>query len=238
MSNIKERFYRKREDLFESLTDHCQQKLEDACVKNGKASFMVSGGSTPAPLYKKLARRVMSWPKIDIALVDERWVDSNSQSSNAAFVKRTLLNHNAAQSRFTGLKTPQSSIERGIEQALSSYQSLKAPWDLTILGMGTDGHTASIFPQAQGTEDALNDDQSQLLTAIRANPSEVTGDNLERITLSKYGLLKSKEIVLLITGQEKLDVYRRALEQTDHHKMPVSAVLQQNQVPLQVFWAP
>lgn len=238
MSNIKERFYRKREDLFESLADHCQQRLEQACVKNGQASFMVSGGSTPAPLYKKLARRVMSWPKIDVALVDERWVDENHDSSNAAFIQKTLLTHNAAKVRFTGLKTAESCVHKGVTQAVDQYQSLPAPWDLTLLGMGTDGHTASIFPEAEGTEQALCAKQDKLLAAIKAKPSKVTGNNLERITLSRFGLLKSKEIVLLITGEEKLDVYRRALTQKDPQKMPVSAVLQQTQVPLQVFWAP
>lgn len=238
MSNIKERFYRKREDLFESLADHCQQRLEQACVNQGKASFMVSGGSTPAPLYKKLARRVMSWPRIDVALVDERWVDEKSQSSNAAFIRKTLLTHNAAGVKFTGLKTKENCLYQGLSKATSQYQQLKAPWDLTLLGMGADGHTASIFPNAEGTEDALNESQQQLLSAIRAKRSEVTGDNVERLTLSRFGLLKSKEIVLLITGQQKLEVYRKALAQTDHNKMPISAVLQQTKVPLQVFWAP
>lgn len=238
MNKIKERFYRKQQNLFESLADHCQQTLEQACVEQGRASFMVSGGSTPAPLYKTLARRSMSWPKIDVALVDERWVETDNKSSNQAFIEKTLLTHNAAKVKFTGLKSKENCIEQGLKNATEQYDSLTSPWDLTILGMGTDGHTASIFPESEGTHDALNEQSQQMLSAITAKPSKVTGDNLKRITLSKYGLLKSKQIVLLITGEEKLSVYRKALKEADYSKMPVSAVLQQNTVPVQVFWAP
>ena len=249
-NKVNERFYRNRENLFESLTDFCQQTLEKACVENGNASFMVSGGSTPAPLYQRLSRRVMSWEKIDVALVDERWVEPTDESSNQRFIKNTLLQHNASDVRFTGLKTPQPSAEQGLSDATADYESLPNPWDLTILGMGADGHTASIFPNTLSPIEALTVEnseedgdehlqvQDQILAAITAEPSEVTGENLERMTLSHHGLMKSKRIVLLITGEEKLDVYRQALNEPDHLKMPISAVLQQNQVPLHVFWAP
>ena len=238
MNSLKERFYRDRNRLFDSLTDYCQQTLEQACVVNGQASFMVSGGSTPAPLYQRLSRRVLSWQKIDVALVDERWVDPSSVSSNQAFIQKTLLQHNASDCRFTGLVNQDSDLESGALNANLDYQALPNPWDLTILGMGADGHTASIFPQAEGTEAALDDDQDKLVTAIKAKPSKVTGDNIERVTLSKNGILKSKQIILLITGREKLTTYRQALQETDHSKMPVSALLQQTKVPIQVFWAP
>jgi 6-phosphogluconolactonase len=71
-----------------------------------------------------------------------------------------------------------------------------------------------------------------------ATKSEVTGDNLERITLSLAGILQSRQLVLLITGAEKLDVYRQALKQTEVNKTPISAVLQQTDVPVHVYWAP
>lgn len=238
MITLKERFYRDRERLFENLTDFCQQTLEKACVNKGQASFMVSGGSTPAPLYQRLSRRVLSWQRVNVALVDERWGDSKSASSNQAFIQKTLLQHNASDCQFTGLDHHQSSYLSGAEQANNDYQDLPNPWNLTILGMGNDGHTASIFPDATGTEQALDDSQDKLVTAIKAKPSKVTGENIERVTLSKNGILKSEQIVLLITGHEKLKTYRKALQETDHNKMPVSALLQQTKVPIQVFWAP
>ena len=238
MITLKERFYRDRDRLFENLTDFCQQTLEQACVSNGQASFMVSGGSTPAPLYQRLSRRVLSWQRIKVALVDERWVDPKSTCSNEAFIQKTLLQHNASDCHFTKLDHQQKSYLSGAEQANNDYKKLPNPWNLTILGMGNDGHTASIFPDANGTEQALDDDLDKLVTAVKAKPSKVTGDNVERVTLSKNGILKSEQIVLLITGHDKLNTYRKALQETDHNKMPVSALLQQTKVPIQVFWAP
>ena len=161
MITLKERFYRDRDRLFENLTDFCQQTLEHACVHKGQASFMVSGGSTPAPLYQRLSRRVLSWQKVNVALVDERWVEPDSTSSNQAFIQKTLLQHNAADCHFTGLNsgldTHKASYICGAEQANDDYQNLPNPWNLTILGMGNDGHTASIFPDAQGSEQATED---------------------------------------------------------------------------------
>ena len=238
MSTLKERFYRDQDKLFDSLTDFCQQTLEKGCATKGQATFMVSGGATPAPLYQRLSRRVLSWSKINVALVDERWVEPSSDSSNQAFIKKTLLQHNGADSRFIDLNLQLACYQADADAVNEAYQALPKPWDLTILGMGSDGHTASIFPNANGTEQSLDDSQDKLVTAIKARKTKVTGDNTKRITLSKNGLLQSQQIVLLITGQEKLNVYRRALQQTNHNKMPISALLQQTKVPIQVFWAP
>lgn len=231
MNAVKERFYRNRENLFESLTDHCQQTLEQACVDNGQASFMVSGGSTPAPLYQKLARRVMSWQKINVALVDDCWDEPNSENSAQGLVQKTLLQHNALDCPFTGLKSKHKSAEQGAGLANADYNSLPNPWDLTILGMGVDGHTASLFADLNDTNQASVQDSEDLVVAV-------TDDNVEHITLTKTGLMRSKQIVLLITGEEKLATFRQAQQETDHNKMPVSALLQQTQVPVQVFWAP
>ncbi|MFT4924064.1 MAG: 6-phosphogluconolactonase [Phenylobacterium sp.] len=238
MNAITEHFYPDREALFDALTDYCQQALSTACADNDSASFMISGGSTPAPLYQRLAACALPWQQIKVALVDERWVDKTSSSSNTAFAEKSLLQNNAADCQFVAMKTPAATAKEGLAQATANYQQLAQPFDLTILGMGGDGHTASLFPDAQGLEQALSLDNSNVLAAIMANRSEVTGDNLERITLSLYGLLQSRQMILLITGEQKLAVYRQALALTDVSKMPVSAVLQQDKVPLHVFWAP
>lgn len=249
MNAITEHFYPDRAALFDALTDYCQQALAQACAENGTASFMVSGGSTPAPLYQRLAKSSLPWQKIKVALVDERWVDNTSSSSNTAFAEKTLLQDNATAAQFIEMKTSAATAKEGLIEASANYQLLSQPWDVTILGMGKDGHTASLFPHAEGLEQALSledGDNQQVLAAITANRSEVTGDNLERMTLSLYGLLQSRQLILLITGEDKLAVYREALAQADHHKMPLSAVLQQHyndkkvakKVPLHIFWAP
>jgi 6-phosphogluconolactonase len=238
MNNLTEHFYDNRDALFEALTQYCQNALQSGCTDNGSASFMVSGGSTPAPLYQRLAKLPLPWQQIKVALVDERWVGPEHKSSNQAFIQSTLMQDNASKANFTVMKTLAATAKDGLDDTSANYAKLPQPFDLTILGMGGDGHTASIFPECDGIEQALDSQSDQLLSAITAKRSEVTGDNLERITLSLAGLLKSRQLVLLITGEEKLAVYRQALNQSNPQKMPVSAVLTQQQVPVHVFWAP
>ncbi|MFT5162090.1 MAG: 6-phosphogluconolactonase [Alteromonadaceae bacterium] len=242
VETVTEHFYPSQAEMLEALTAYCQQALDQACADNNEASFLVSGGSSPAPLYQRLAKLDLPWQKISVALVDERWVDKDHEASNHAFIEKTLLQDKAAACRFIPMKTAAASAQAGLDEASANYHELPQPWDLTILGMGKDGHTASLFPDAQGLEQALkigeNLETQATLAAITANPSEVTGDNLERITLSLAGLLQSRQLILLISGDEKLAVYRQAQTLADSHKMPVGAVLKQDKVPVHVFWAP
>ena len=235
---LTEHFFDNREALFESLTALCELTLEQACNDTGRATFMASGGSTPAPLYQALSQASLPWSQIDVALVDERWVEPQNPSSNQTFIEESLLQNKAAQAPYTVMKNAAATAKDGLAQTSANYGQLSSPWDVTILGMGGDGHTASIFPNCDGIEQVLDANSDELVQTIIANRSEVTGDNLERITLSLAGLLKSRQLILLITGDAKRTVYQQALENTDHRKMPVSAILQQQQVPVHVFWAP
>lgn len=232
-----EHFFNSRDELFEALSAYCRETLAHAIATNGKAGFFVSGGSTPAPLYERLAQSDLDWPQINVALVDERWVEPDDNSSNQRFIESSLLQGNASSAKFTPMKNPQATAKAGLETTAKAYEAIDSLWDLTILGMGNDGHTASIFPHCEGLSEALDTDSSAKLSAIMANKSEVTGDNLERMTLSMAGLMASRSLVLLITGQSKLDVYRQALESNDAQSTPISAVLQQQKVPVHVYWS-
>ena len=238
MNNLTEHFFSTRQALFESLTLYCQQALTQACAEFGEASFLVSGGSTPAPLYKALAQLPLPWQQVKVALVDERWVDPDEKASNQAFIQSTLLQNHAVAADFTPMKNSAKTALNGLAKVNELYTQLPQPFDLTILGMGSDGHTASLFPNSEGLAIALDAAHQQDVVAITANQSEVTGNNLERMTLSLSGLLKSRELILLITGDEKLEIYKQALAQDQYNEMPVSAVLQQLDVPISVYWAP
>lgn len=232
-----EHFFNNRDEMFEALATYCRETLEHAQGSNGSAGFFVSGGSTPKPLYENLAQSDLAWANINVALVDERWVEPDSNSSNQRFIESSLLQHNAKSANFVPMKNAAQSAKAGLAETIEAYDNINSLWDLTILGMGNDGHTASIFPYCEGLTQALDMDSEQLLSAIIANKSEVTGDNLERITLSLAGLMKSRHLVLLITGQSKLDVYREALQSQTPQQTPISAVLQQQKVPVHVYWA-
>jgi len=249
MSNLTFREFESRAALVEALTLDCQQALQAGVDAKGRASFLVSGGSSPAPAYENLSNTDLPWDKIDVALVDERWVDLDHAGSNEAFVNRTLLQNKAANANLIGMKNSANSAIEGLAECEHNFSKLTQPFDVTILGMGPDGHTASFFPHSQGLDTALNLDGDALCAAIIADKSEVTGDNVERMTLSLAGLLKSRELKLLISGAEKLAVFREAEvshvaggtgSDVDSHvaSMPVRAVIQQQQVPVTVYWAP
>lgn len=235
---LNEAFFNSREELIDALTAECHSTLSQAVADRGEATFFVSGGSSPAPVYDNLSKADLPWSNIQVAMVDERWVDTDHPGSNETFINTSLLQNNAADAALLAMKTEAATAAEGLSECEASYRELPQPFDMVILGMGPDGHTASLFPHAQGLDTALDPHSENLCAAIMAEKSDVTGDNLERMTLSLAGILKAKHIVLLISGDEKLSVYRQALTGDDVSAMPVRAVLKQQQVPVTVYWAP
>lgn len=235
---VTEHLFETRAAMIAALQAECESALRDAIEARGEATFMVSGGSTPEPLYKALSHVDLAWQSVYVALVDERWVDFDHEKSNEAFTVKHLIQHKAAAANLVGMKNSAETAVDGLSDCENAYQQLAQPFDITILGMGSDGHTASLFPHAEGLDAALNPSSDQLCAAITAKQSEVTGSIVERMTLSLAGLLRSKSLVLLITGDEKLAVLRAAQAGADIKDMPIRAVLQQQQVPVAIYWAP
>lgn len=235
---VKQYLFEDRDSLFSALALACQRHLDKALTDKGEASFMVSGGGTPAPLYQALSESDLDWSKIHVALVDERWVDKDHDASNEALIERTLLINNAAEATFTGMKTAAETALEGCAESEQHYRAIPKPFTVAILGMGNDGHTASLFPHAQGLSEALAEDNTQLTAAITAQQSEVTGPNTERLTLTLNGLLHSKRLIILLTGEEKLAVFKQAQADGAVEDMPVRAILRQNKVPVELYWAP
>lgn len=235
---IKEFMFANRTNLFASLAKDCHSHLAEALSDKGAASLMVSGGSTPTPLYEALSLADLDWTTIAVALVDERWVDSDHNASNEALIYRSLLINNARQATFTGMKTRAATAAEGCSETEALYQALPKPFSVTVLGMGSDGHTASLFPHASGLSEALSLENQHLTAPIMAKQSEVTGKNTERLSLALTGLLQSEHLILLLTGEEKLAVFRAAMEDGPVEDMPIRALLKQNRVALELYWAP
>lgn len=218
------------EALVAALSDHIATTLEQAIAERGTASLLVSGGSTPAPLYRALARRPLAWSRVHIGLVDERWVDAEHPDSNEALVRRTLLTGPAAAATWVPMKTPAPDAEAGQAGAEAALRAVARPFDLVLLGMGLDGHTASLFPQSPQLARALDRRRRPLTVAI----DPVTAPHA-RLSLSLRGLLDARQIVLLLTGDAKWQVYRRALDTGPVRAMPVRAVLRQTRTPVAVY---
>jgi 6-phosphogluconolactonase len=235
---VKEFFFEQRHHLFTALVAECQDVLSEALSKHGVATLLVSGGSTPAPLYEALSKTELNWKKIKVALVDERWVDNDHSASNEALVKRSLLINNAKAAEFIGMKTSAITALAGQAETEANYRRLPQPFSLAIVGMGPDGHTASLFPHAKGLTQAIQIDNENLTAAINATQSEVTGPNTERLTLTLSALMKTDRLVILFTGEDKLTVFNAAQKPGSIEDMPIRALLHQEQVPVELYWAP
>ena len=218
-------------ELENQLAERIANQLQQAVDTKGKASLVVSGGSTPLHLFKKLSGMPISWNKVYITLADERWVDLDSKDSNEALVRANLIQGRAANAKFRGLKNMFSTPEDGCAMTIESLAHFPQPFDVVILGMGNDGHTCSWFPCAATNEleNAFNTD------ALCAAVNPATAANA-RITLSRKAILNSRQIYLHLVGELKLAVYRQALEQNDIQAMPIRAVLSQHKTSVDVYW--
>ena len=233
MSKLIERFYDDEESFNHSVESNVSYLLSKAIEERGQATFLVSAGKTPKSLYRSLSNTELFWDQVKVATVDERWVETDDNLSNEKLIRSNLLQNNAKNAVFHGMKTDAKHAIDAVNDINNTYASLNAPFDITILGMGIDGHTASLFPRANGL-----DESSSLCQPIQMNNSEQTTEVNERVTLTLTSLLQSKVIFLLLRGKEKLATYQKAMSGSDVFEMPIRAILQQSKIPVVVNWAP
>lgn len=226
-----------RAAMVSALADKILSSLRGAINARGAASLIVSGGTTPQALFEVLAARELAWQNVTVSLADERWIDPASSDSNEHLVRRSLLVSKAAAAQFVPLKTRRGSPRQSESACEKALKKIPSPFDVVLLGMGDDGHTASLFPQAEGLAEALDMNSGRQCKSItpKSLPAHAP---YPRMTMTLPRLLDSRWIALLITGQSKLEVYQRALAAHDVATLPVSAILQQNRTPVSVFWAP
>lgn len=219
------------QEVAERLADTVSEFLQTRLKAAPRASLAVSGGSTPAPFFRALSVKNLDWARVDIVLVDERWVDEADPASNTRLVKETLLQNQAAAARFFSLKQPGKSPEEGLDATEAEIAELTQPLDVLVLGMGSDGHTASLFPDAPGIKAAMDPVNRQSLAAMaplsQAQP---------RITLT-YAMMHTARLAILhLKGDDKMETLKRALEQQDDLlAMPVRGFLKPG---LSIFWSP
>ncbi|MEI6859389.1 MAG: 6-phosphogluconolactonase [Shewanella sp.] len=212
------------------LADRVAKQLQEAVDTRGKASLIVSGGSTPVKFFQLLSNKNVEWSEVYITLADERWVDNDLAASNEKLVRTHLLQNKAHTAKFRGLKNMFASPEQGCSMTIEQLANFPHPFDVVVLGMGNDGHTCSWFPCSKEIETALSTEK----LCVAVNPG--TAPN-PRLSLSKTAILASRQIYLHIVGEQKLSVYRRALENEDAKSMPIRAVLAQHKTPVDVYWS-
>jgi 6-phosphogluconolactonase len=232
---VTERFFPTFEQLASALAAEVADRLARGVQQHGTVGLAVTGGSTPAPVYEALAVLDAPWKNVEVTLSDERWVDVDDPASNEGMVRRSLLKARAAAARLVGLKTGDATAKAAEPAVDRAIGAMALPFEATLLGMGDDGHVASLFPNAPELARALDDQNPAFVCAV--NRFDAAGSS-ERLSMTRRALLDSRWIAVVIKGEAKRDTYRRAAAGDDVVEMPVRIVLRQRLAPVQVWWSP
>lgn len=215
--------------LAEALADAVINDLEHALQTRGKALLALSGGNTPKRFMQALSRRSLDWARVTTTLVDERWVPPNHPRSNAYLVQENFLHGKAAATHFVPLYTNAPTPESALPRVSAIISALPLPPDVVMLGMGSNGHTASFFPEGDHLVEALDRQGEAVVLPMRAPDAEEP-----RITLTLPILVAARSLYLQIEGNEKREVLEAAANGTDY---PMRAVLEAAP-QLQTWWCP
>lgn len=217
-----------REQLSRQLAEAVAEALRVDLARQDNVLLVVSGGSTPVPFFAALAACDLPWGRVQVTLADERWVTEDDADSNARLVRTHLLQGPAAVATFVPLTTDDTTPEQGVDKVAERVTGLAWPASVVILGMGSDGHTASLFPDSRELDLALTTDAAAVAVRTPSQPQP-------RITLSADRLHQARRHLLHVTGGDKRAVLARALSGDDVRELPIRAFLA---CPLATYWAP
>lgn len=202
--------------------------LAAGLAENERAVFVGTGGSTPGPVYDLLSTLPIPWEQVSVTLSDERWVPPTSPESNERQLRERLMVGEAAAARFVPLWSDAPTAEDAAEAAELAVEDL-FPADVVLLGMGEDGHIASLFPGSPVLEEGLDPLGGSLVIAV---PVGAPAPTIERLSLTLYALRQAFLILVLIRGEAK----RRIIE--DRDDLPIHALFRASDMPVRVLWSP
>ena len=209
--------YADREMLAMQVADVLASELQNCLMTHGCVSFAVPGGSTPGPVFDILSAIHLEWDKVSVMLTDERWVPEDHEMSNTQLLRTRLLTGHAAAAKFVPFFRPLKTATAGAAEVADSLAP-HMPLSILVLGMGTDMHTASLFPGASELAGALGNDAPLLC------PIAVQGQAFERVTLPMHALTGALSTHLIIYGDEKRAALERALS-LPPNEAPIGAAI-------------
>ena len=214
-----------------ALSEKVAAMLAVSIEEQGSASLVVSGGRTPMGFFHLLSQQVLDWSKVTVLLADERWVDAGHADSNEKLVRENLLINEASQATYLALKNSAEQAVDGEAECEAALAGLDT-FTVLILGMGDDGHTASLFPGSEALAEGL--DMNSGRSCIAVTPLHAPH---QRMSLTLPRLLNSQQIVIHISGPSKQEVLQQAQAGDDVMELPIRSILQQQQAPLSIYWA-
>lgn len=212
------------EQLSQAFANFAATTLQNTLAHKPQATLIVPGGNTPRYYLPALAKCALPWDRITVTLSDERWVDVTDEQSNEHLVKQHLMNHLPANTRFVGLKTHHDNPFDAIDEIHQRLDQLPLPLSLTVLGLGEDGHIASLFP-------GMNPDLLSRHHCVAIAPPIAPSP---RVSLSLKLLAESEQIVLVVTGKNKHRLLDR-MSESPNPKLPIVWLLQRSKASFTVF---
>ena len=221
-----ERYFQNIESCGEAVALEIAAQLRMAIDERGTASIAVSGGRTPIYVLPVLAAQNIAWKQVSVTLTDERWVDPNHDDSNEKLIRRRLMTGDAGSVSFSGFKNAAKTPEKGWRTCEDSLHQFPFPLDVVFLGLGEDGHIASLFPGN------VHQNSQQLCVAVPAPDG-----SSPRMSLTPAAILDARHIMLILSGARKRTVYEQAKRPGPVEDLPVRLVLRQGKVPVTLFIA-
>ncbi len=225
-----EHFFGSREQASIAAAEHIAAALRLRLSDQDDVAFVVTGGTSPARCYSHLASLQLEWSHVQVLLSDERWVPASDDNSNERLIRETLLVEHAADAELLPFYSVDSTAAQRCLELNDLLPALPLPFVCSLLGMGEDGHIASLFPDAENLAAGLDADNADWCVPVTSSASPHP-----RVSLTMKALLSSAEIVLLFFGESKRDVYEQA--KGKNSTLPVSTLLSQKRAPVHVFWA-
>jgi 6-phosphogluconolactonase len=202
----------------------------DLKSKSG-AGLLVSGGSSPKECFNMLSDTELDWDRVHIVMSDERYIPADHPDSNEGMVRRELLTGFAETASIVSMFEQGVSVTDYCEHLEQELRKIPRPYSAAVLGMGEDGHFASLFPDFDRLEDGLDLKSKHLCL-----PVQTAASPFPRITMTLPALLESRAVILLFFGDAKRKVYEQSKQIGS--KYPLAALLQQTRTPVHVYWAP
>ena len=220
-------------ELADAVAGDVQFVIESALDARGQAVIALAGGKTPAPIYAKLAAAKLDWKKVTIIPGDERIVPLGDPLSNVTMIGKTFIPRGARVMPIVPQATSDHKAAGRSADAL--MQDLHWPLDLCLLGMGEDGHTASIFP-GPDYQEALSGPRERRALGVMPEPMPADAP-VARVTLSRQGIVTAKAITIVVTGAKKRKVLEDAIKQGESSGYPIGRVLAEVELPVDIHWA-
>lgn len=224
--------YDSAEEMADAVAGDIGFIVESAVDARNASLLAVPGGSTPRPILARLAKAKLPWKKVTVIPTDDRLVPVDSELSNIRMIAQALL---PAGARVLPIATENPDHKLAGNAADARLEDLPWPPDLVWLGMGLDGHTASIFP-GPDLQDALDAPRTRRAVGVLPDPLPSEAP-VARVTLSRAAILSARTILITVTGQEKRDLLEQAIADGHSSKLPIGRVLAEAEQPIDIHWA-